>query len=224
MDRKESQRKSVNLNALSAAEIYRMLYPERVNDFFNLEPLAGYTLHEVRLRPIHSGIMPFAVDLSVEIGSVKIKLPLFSAAMDAVSGAEMLIALNEMGGCGIAYRGKYREQMDILARALVKKPFLVDNPKCLRPKQILEDAKDILTTYGFSTIPVVREDGTLAGVLFTRDVAFKGHLDEPVEKWMMSIDKLKYEKVQTSFDQIKDKLLNEQECNVLPLVDDQFRF
>jgi len=219
MDTKKSEFRPV-----SAEEIYQILYPERIGEYFNLEPLAGNTLHEVRLRPIHSGIMPFAVDLSLAIGPVNIKLPLFSAAMDAVSGAEMLIALNEMGGCGIAYRAKYREQMDILARALAKKPFLVDNPKCLRPTQILEDAKDILTTYGFSTIPVVRDDGTLDGVLFTRDVAFKGHLDDPVEKWMMSIDKLKYEKVQTSFDRIKDRLLNEQECNVLPLVDDQFRF
>ena len=206
-----------------ARKIYENLYPGHFADFSAgsfVWPVRGYTLREIRMRPVYSEIMPFDVDLTAQIGPVKMHLPIISAAMDAVSGARMLEALFEVGAVGIAYRDKKaNKQLDILNEALKHKPGLVSSPKTLKPNDPLEEAKDILYEYDFSTIPVVGDGGVLEGILFTRDVAFKGHMGEPVKDWMMPFGKLKHVKDHTEFNDIKKRLLDEPKCNVLPVVD-----
>jgi IMP dehydrogenase len=91
----------------------------------------------------------------------------------------------------------------------------------LRPDQKLESARDILEQYGFSTIPVVKENGFILGILFTRDIAWGDRLSDPVKDWMMPLADLKTESPETPFNKIKERLLNEQKCSVLPIIDSQ---
>ncbi len=203
-------------------EIYQGLYPGRFNGSAPTEPIVGYTLREVRINPVHSNVEPHEVDLTTSIGPVKLNLPLLSAAMDTVTGPDMAKAMFEIGGCGIIYRTKKPEQqLEWLKQSLRHRPCLVSEPKCLFPTDAVEDAKDILDQFDFSTIPVVtKRGGLLEGILFTRDVFFKvkGRMAEPVSNWMTPFKELKTESARASFRKIRDRLLNEQECSVLPII------
>jgi len=206
---------------IEADAIYRELYPQLFNGTGLKQPIMGQTLNEVLLRPIRSDIAPHEVDLTTKIGPVTLNIPLISAAMDTVTGPDMAKVLSEVGGCGIIYRTKKPEQqLEWIKESLEYKPCLISKPECLRPEDPIEDAKDILDMHKFSTIPITTRTGALEGVLFTSDVFFrvKGRMLEPVSNWMKPFSELKTESARSSFKKIKDRLLNEQECSVLPIV------
>lgn len=200
--------------------MYREIYPQASDSVGLIYPPTGHTLKEIRLRPVFSNVVINNVDLSVQIGPVKLNIPLFSAAMDTVSGPDMAKALALLGGCAVIYRHKKAEtQLDWLDKVVSAKIGIVENPACVYPSSLLEDARDILTEKGFSTIPVVAEDGYLAGILFTNTIAFKDRFHESVCKWMTPISDLKQVSVDTPFFEVHNRLLNEQECSVLPVLD-----
>jgi IMP dehydrogenase len=206
------------MKKIDVMKIYKALYPESFCEGLCRVP-TGHTLTEIRIRPWYSNVTPHDVDLTSKIGPVTLNLPIISAAMDTVSGPHMARALSDVGGCCIIYRHKKPEvQLEGIAEALTHQPCLVTNPKSLFPDDPVEDAEDILKNHGFSTIPVVTKSGVLKGIVFTRDIAFKGHLNEPVKKWMMPIEKLKLENQDTTFIKIRNRLLNEQDCSVLPII------
>ncbi len=185
-------------------------------------PHQAFTLDEVRLRPWYSDVAVGSVDLTTTIGPVTMQLPLLSAAMDTVSGPTMAVAMAEVGGCGITYRHRTAAVAGQWVRdALTTAPGMVKRPETLSPDQPLEEAWFILRERGFSTIPVIDRACRLEGVLFTRDIAFKGHMADPVGTWMTPLRSLKVERTGTPFARIRERLLNEQECSVLPIVDDQ---
>jgi len=221
-------RRSVQDPAPSVQEVventYHELYPESLTAPGFVAPKAGYTLNEIRLRPVHSNVFFSKVNLSVHIGPVEMKTALLSASMDTVTGPDMLAGMHEIGGAGIlTYHKKPEVQLQWLKQALKHKACLVANPKTVTPDGILEDAQDILKEFDFSTIPVVSGDGVLHGVVFTDTIAFKGHEHESIRDWMTPFEELKYEKEGVDFCHIKDRLLNEQECNTLPVVDEDRR-
>lgn len=183
----------------------------------------GHTLDEVRVRPIYSNVAPHEVDLSTKIGPITMKLPILSAAMDTVAGEDLSRVLAEVGGCGIIYRHKNPEvQISWIKNVINSKPCLVTNPMTLQPEQKLEQAKEILDDYGFSTIPVVSKSEKLEGILFTRDVVFKDRRDdrlrESVKKWMKPLSELKIEPESSPFEKIRERLMHEQECSTIPII------
>lgn len=209
------------MSDVDSMKLYKQIYPNCFQGPFFIPPTT-YALNEVKLRPCYSNVVPHEVDLSCEMGPIKMKIPLFSAAMDTVSEDKMAKALSDMGGCAVIWRTRKEEdQLKWLAKALNSQSCLITNPKCLYSEDAIEDAREILDVHGFSTIPVVTRNNILKGILFTRDIAFKKHLGEPVKKWMMPISKLKIERVGTSFEKIKNRLLNEQECSVLPVLNEK---
>jgi len=180
------------------------------------------TLGEIAIIPKYSNVNPSdtdAVDLGIDIGPVHLNIPLLSAAMDTVTGPDMALALSELGGCGVIYRHRSaKQQLEWIEDALSRKWCMVSNPKCLTPADTLDEVQIILKKYGFSTIPIIDESNVLRGVLFTRDIVFKEHERDPVSKWMKPLESLKMESASTPFSKIRDRLLNEQECSVLPIL------
>ncbi|MDP3900689.1 MAG: IMP dehydrogenase [bacterium] len=198
--------------------VYEDMYP----DFFNKPippPIPRYTLDEVTLRDFYSNIAPKDVNLSTKIGPVQMNFGLFSACMDSIGGPDICKVLMEIGACGIIYRHKKADiQLQWLSEVLEHKPCLVQNPIALNPDDKIESAHEILDEYGFSTIPIITDKNTLVGILFTRDVAFKENLDQPVKKFMKKFHDLRVAEVHTPFADIRNRLLNEPACSVLPLV------
>lgn len=184
-------------------------------------PLPAYTLEEVSIMPSYSEIHPRDVSLESTIGGIKMPVPFFTAPMDTVTGEVMASTVFWYGGVAIVYRMlKARDQIGAVENALRTKPCLISDPVCLHPDDTVADAKAILNGRGFSTIPVIDEaTRRLLGVLFTRDVAFDWHSSEPISKWMTSVDDLKTVSVDTPYEEVRDRLLKEQRCSVLPVVD-----
>ncbi|NTW14395.1 MAG: IMP dehydrogenase [Candidatus Moranbacteria bacterium] len=187
-------------------------------------PLPAYALSDVTIMPWHSTISPYEPVLDVNAGPVRLKVPFLSAPMDTVTGEVLAAAMSDFGGCGIIYRSrKADEQLAWVEHALRHKTCLVEKPICLKRDDTVSEAQMILDTKGFSTIPIVGDDGKLDGIVFTRDVNFRWHMDEPVSKWMMPVKRLKKVDTRTSFLKIQKRLRNEQQCSVLPVVDDEGR-
>jgi IMP dehydrogenase len=61
----------------------------------------------VLVVPGHTEILPNQTDVRVRLASsIKLFFPILKAAMDAVTGAHLVISLAQEGGLGIIYRNK----------------------------------------------------------------------------------------------------------------------
>ncbi len=186
----------------------------------------SHILGEVRLSDGYTKVGPLDVDLSTTVGPLTLTLPFIPAPMDTVTGRKMAELMHDIGSFGPIYRhSEANVLLDWIEGALRHKSCLIKKPLSLHFDEPLEQARKILKKHHFSTIPVVTKQNVLKGVLFTGDVAFRtmkqrGRLKEPVKRWMIPFDELKVESVQTTFEKIQDRLLNNQQCSVLPVVDD----
>ncbi len=184
-------------------------------------PLPTFALPELSIMPGYSEVHPNDVNLGTTLGCVSLKIPFLSAPMGDVTGAEMAIALSGHGGCGIIYRcQRVQDQIGSVKEALRRRPFLVENPKSLRPDDTVREAQRILDEFGFSTIPVITETGSFEGIMFTNRVSFKEHGDDLVSVWMESVSELKTVRADTPFSEVQHRLRNEQECSILPVLNE----
>lgn len=205
-------------------EAFEEMYPGRAKSGVLSEPIPGWILDEIRFSDAYTEVGPFDPDISTSIAHIKLAVPFIPAPMDTVTGPEMAKVMHEIGTFGPIYRHPEQNvQLDWIAEALDFSACLIKKPKSLHPDDKLYKARDILDKDKFSTIPIIK-GGILLGVLFTGDIAFtqiKDRLEEPVSKWMRNFDQLKVESVGTPFKRIKSRLLDEQQCSMLPIVDDQ---
>lgn len=80
-------------------------------------PDEGLTFDDVLLIPEYSAVVPSMVDLSTKLGSIQLKIPIISAAMDSITESKMAIAISLMGGIGIIHRNlSIEEQVDQVIR------------------------------------------------------------------------------------------------------------
>lgn len=78
------------------------------------------TYDDVLLVPMRTSVKSRQdVDLSISLGTTQLKYPAMSAAMDTVTGANMLIGLGEAGGMGILHR--FQSVSDRLSAGLAAK-------------------------------------------------------------------------------------------------------
>ena len=65
----------------------------------------GLTFDDVLLVPARSGVLPTEVDISTRLTrTIRLNIPLLSAAMDTVTEAYIAIAMAEEGGIGIIHK------------------------------------------------------------------------------------------------------------------------
>jgi IMP dehydrogenase len=57
-------------------------------------------------------------------------------------------------------------------------------------------------------------------MIFTNPISFKDRRNDPVQKWMTPVADLKQVNIHTPFSEIHDRLLSEQQCSVLPVLDE----
>lgn len=206
--------------------IYETLYPNSYKGPFVTVPELGATLDEIELRPWRTKAAPHHIELSTQIGNAKLNFPAFSAPMDTVTNGLLSKELSEVGGCGVIFRHRNPEvQLGWIAEALSSTNCLVEKPKYVLFGDKVERAQEVLSSHAFSTIPVLTKGGKLSGMIFTGGIAFEGdRLEEPVKEWMVPFNDLKVEYKNTSFSEIKKRLLTEKNCNVLPLIDEKRKF
>lgn len=150
-------------------------------------PLA-LTYDDVLLVPRESHVLPRQVDPSTQLApSLRLNIPLMSAAMDTVTERGMAIAMARQGGLGIVHKNLSIARQADEVRA-VKKAVTgtVSNPITVGPEASLREARSMMRRHDISGVPVV-VDGRAIGILTNRDLRFEQALDRSVRD-VMSTD------------------------------------
>jgi IMP dehydrogenase len=165
--------------------------------------LKALTFDDVLLVPGHSEVHPNAVDLGTQLTkTVRLNIPLISAAMDTVTESRMAIALAQMGGLGVIHKNlSIAEQAEEVDRVKRSESGMITDPITIRPDAPIREAEAMMAKYRISGVPVV-EKGKLVGILTNRDLRFEDRWELPVSE-LMTKDDLVTVPVGTTLDQAK---------------------
>ena len=150
------------------------------------------TFDDVLLVPAHSQVLPSETDLSTQLTrTIRLQIPLVSAAMDTVTESRLAIALALEGGIGIIHKN-----LSIAAQArevLAVKKYesgIIRNPITVPPETTVGEVMELTRAHQISGVPVVTRDGQLVGIVTSRDLRFETHLQAPVSRIMTPKERL----------------------------------
>ncbi len=135
----------------------------------------GLTYDDVLLVPARSEVMPRDVDPSTRLTrTLRINVPLVSAAMDTVTEADFAIAMAREGGVGVLHKNMTAElQAREVRRVKRSESGMILDPVVLRPDHTVGDARERMARYSIGGIPVVDGDRRLVGIVTNRDLRFQ---------------------------------------------------
>lgn len=149
------------------------------------------TFDDVLLVPAHSVVMPREVNLSTQLTrSIKLNIPLLSAAMDTVTEARLAIALAQVGGMGIIHKNMSIEmQASRVSRVKRFESGVVIDPVTIHPQMTVRDVMALTRQHKISGLPVL-QDGKVVGIVTNRDLRFETNLDQAISNIMTPRDRL----------------------------------
>ena len=147
----------------------------------------GLTFDDVLLVPAKSEVLPRDVDLSVQLTkTIKLNIPILSAAMDTVTDSKMAIAMAREGGLGIIHKNmSIEEQASQVDKVKRSEHGVITDPFFLSPENLISDAEELMSRYKISGVPITRE-GKLVGILTNRDLRFETDYSRPIGEVMTS--------------------------------------
>ena len=180
------------------------------------------TFDDVLLEPGASSILPSQADTSTQITkSIRLGIPLLSAAMDTVTESDMAIAMAQAGGIGVLHRNLTpAEQAAEVVKVKKFESGMVVNPLTIAPDATLEQALDLMTANRISGVPVTEASGKLVGILTNRDVRFASNPSQKVSE-LMTHEDLVTVKEAVGHDEAK-RLLHHHRIEKLLVVDDNY--
>ena len=137
----------------------------------------AFTFDDVLLEPARSAVLPADTDITTRLTqSIRLQIPLMSAAMDTVTEHRLAIAMAQAGGIGVVHKNfTIDEQATEIAKVKKFEAGMVVNPLTITPDKPLRDALAMMETHRISGIPVVdgkQASNKLVGILTNRDVRF----------------------------------------------------
>ena len=149
------------------------------------------TYDDVYLVPGHSTVLPREVDTSSRLTrSIRLNIPLLSAAMDSVTESRLAITMAQCGGIGIIHKNMTLEQQAAEVRQVKKfEAGVIRDPLTVRPETSIRDVLRITREHGISGVPVVDGD-QLVGIVTSRDLRFEKKPEDPVKNIMTRKDRL----------------------------------
>ncbi|MGH3006905.1 MAG: IMP dehydrogenase [Gaiellaceae bacterium] len=202
------------------------LRPDEVERLLALErkfAKEGLTFDDVLLVPAESSVLPGEVSTRARLTrTIELEIPLVSAAMDTVTEARMAIALAREGGIGIVHRNlPVQAQAAEVDKVKRSEAGMIVEPVTLRPDARVADALALMATYRISGVPIIDEDGHLAGILTNRDLRFEDDVSRPVSDLMTSRD-LVTVPAGTTLEEAR-AVLHRHKIEKLPVVDEEGR-
>jgi len=179
------------------------------------------TFDDLLLVPAESSFLPKDVDTSTWItNTIRLNIPIMSAAMDTVTESRTAITMAREGGIGVIHRNMsiQRQAMEVDKVKKSESGMIVD-PITIHPDQKVKDAMEIMSRYKIPGVPVVKKR-RLVGILTNRDLRFETNLDQPVSK-VMTRKNLVTVSSTITLEESK-KLLHEHRIEKLLVVDDEF--
>jgi IMP dehydrogenase len=181
------------------------------------------TYDDVSLVPAHSTVLPKDVSLETRLTrSLRLKLPIVSAAMDTVTEARLAIALAQLGGIGIIHKNlTVAQQAAEVAKVKKFEAGVIKDPFTVGPETTIADVLALTRARNISGVPVVDENGQLVGIVTSRDMRFEKKLDDPVRNIMTRKDNLVTVKEGAGDEQVLD-LLHKHRIEKVLVVNDDF--
>ncbi|MGQ9571021.1 MAG: IMP dehydrogenase [Thermodesulfovibrionales bacterium] len=178
----------------------------------------GLTFDDVLLLPGKSEILPRETDISTLLTrSIKINIPIVSAAMDTVTDANLAISIAREGGIGIIHRAMSPEkQASEVDKVKKSESGMILDPITILPDAPISEALSLTERYRISGIPVT-EKGKLIGILTNRDLRFETNLSKKVSQ-VMTRKRLITAPVGTTLEEAQ-KILHRYKIEKLPIVD-----
>src|SRR5881397_2476539 len=180
----------------------------------------GLTFDDVLLVPAASGVLPRDTDVSTSLTrSIRLHIPLLSAAMDTVTEARTAIAMAQEGGLGVIHRNlAVAEQALEVEKVKKSESGMIVDPVTVHPEQPIAEALAIMQRFRISGLPVTR-GGQLVGILTNRDLRFEKRLDRTVGE-VMTKEKLVTAQPGVTLEQAKE-ILHRYRIEKLPVVDER---
>lgn len=144
------------------------------------------TYDDVLLVPAYSEVLPRETSTSTFLTStIKLNIPIVSAAMDTVTEAELAIGMALEGGLGFIHKSMSIElQAEQVRKVKRSQSGMILDPVTLQINSIVRDAEKIMREYKIGGIPVVHENGKLAGIITNRDLRFHKDMSTPIRDIM----------------------------------------
>jgi len=197
-----------------------LLYNEgrvfKINNKFVKE---GLTFDDVLLIPGRSEVLPKEVDLTTNLTkTIKLNIPLMSAAMDTVTEARLAIAIAREGGIGIIHKNmSIEEQADQVDKVKRSEHGVIVDPFFLSPDHLLSDADELMRKYRISGVPITVK-GKLVGIITNRDIRFETDFSKRIGDVMTS-ENLITAPEGTTLEQAQE-ILRKHKIEKLPIVDE----
>ena len=144
------------------------------------------TFDDVLLVPAHSTVLPNTANLSTQLTStIRLNIPMLSAAMDTVTETKLAISLAQEGGIGFIHKNMSIErQVDRVRKVKKFESGVVSDPITVTPTLTISELKTIAQKNGFAGYPVVDAEGNLVGIITGRDTRFVSDLNKTVADFM----------------------------------------
>src|SRR4030067_1888715 len=178
------------------------------------------TFDDVLLVPAFSEVLPKEVDDSTPFTrTIRLNIPLVSAAMDTVTESGTAICMAQEGGIGIIHRNMPASNQAIEVDKVKKSESgMILNPITMDPEQKIYEALEIMKKYRISGVPITK-NGKLVGILTNRDLRFEKRLEEKIST-VMTKDRLITVPVGTTLEASKE-ILHKNRIEKLLVVDEQ---
>jgi len=181
----------------------------------------GLTFDDVLLVPQASNVMPRGVDTSAQMTkTIRLNIPVLSAAMDTVTESGTAIALAQEGGIGVIHKNLTPEQQAAEVRCVKRyEAGVVQKPLTVSPETTLDEVSRLAAEHGFSGFPVLNNDGKVCGIVTNRDIRFERDPEKRVAAMMTPIERLVTLRHGMNLDACKE-LFRQHRIEKLPVVDD----
>jgi IMP dehydrogenase len=148
------------------------------------------TYDDVLLVPAYSEVLPRETTTLCNLTpNIQLNIPIVSAAMDTVTEAELAIGMALEGGLGFIHKSMSIEQQAEQVRKVKRSQSgMIQDPVTLNVNSLVRDAEKIMREYKIGGIPVVNENGKLAGIITNRDLRFHKNISTPVREIMTKDD------------------------------------
>ena len=180
----------------------------------------GLTYDDVLLIPAYSDVLPRDVDTATYLTrNTRLNIPLVSAAMDTVTGADLAIAIAQAGGLGMLHKNMTVDDQAAEVRKVKRSESgMIQDPVTLGETATVGDAFQIMENHRIGGIPIINDTGKLVGIVTNRDLRFQKDMKRPITE-MMTKEGLVVAPVGT--DLLKaENILQNHKIEKLPVVDD----
>ena len=180
------------------------------------------TFDDVLLVPAFSKVLPREVDISSQLTrTIRLNVPVVSAAMDTVTDKNLAIAIARQGGMGVIHKNmSIEEQADQVRSVKRSEAGMIIDPVTLHPDATVGDALQLMERYSIGGIPITDPGGKLIGILTNRDLRFETNHERSVTE-LMTKDQLVTAPQGTTLLQAK-QTLQQHKIEKLPVVDEKF--